>query len=112
MEDYFGPHTINVKYFYLYLALKWYFKRNKYLFCWILKKKEENRTLFSCYGACGKIFFLALYASIQKQVYEGTFPCHRGTQLGKGMLKRPCIFNTVSLTLPSEAEEKPCERKW
>lgn len=58
-----------------------------------------------------KILFL-LYLSIQKQIYEGTFSCHRRAQLGNGTLKRPCIFNSVSLTLLSEAEEKPCETMW
>lgn len=50
--------------------------------------------------------------SVQKQIYEGTFSCPRRAQLGKGTLKRPCIFNSVSLTLLSEAEEKPCETMW
>lgn len=60
-----------------------------------------------------KILVLVLYPSIQKRIYEGTFSCHRGTQLGKGTLRRPCIFfSAVSLTLHSEAEEKACESKW
>lgn len=43
---------------------------------------------------------------------KGPFPAYRGTQSGKGTLKRPGIFSTVSLTLPTEVEEKPCQRKW